>query len=305
MTVAQRNCLVLWLSLTGATVGCATPAPEVPELNGTTRAADKPLVRKVDHFFAMSTEAEVLMVLFRDKLGLPQQWPFRSYGAFASGAVSLGNVVFEFVQHEEVSGTEYGWLAFEPVSGSDAAVAELDRRGLAHGTPEATMFPDSATGEQFGWINTTVQGLSGPGAPDRVFLCDYVPRRRVREGHDVAAAELIARGGGPLGVLRAAEILFGVSDLAAARREWQKMLESPEQDRGDRFRFGDGPIIRLVEATNPGIQRVVLQVKSAEAARAYLRQIGMEGESRAGEISIDTTATLGLDIVLSERNGRE
>jgi hypothetical protein len=258
----------------------------------------------VDHFFATSPDAEALMVIFRDTLGMPEQWPFRRYGSFASGGVSLGNVVFEFVEEGPGGLTEFGWLAFEPVPATQAAVLELDRRGVAHDAPAPTFFPDSVTGGEWGWVNTTLKGLAGPGVPGLVFLCDYVPRQPVRDGQERARADLVKRGGGPLGILGVAEILFGATDLEAARREWRKLLDSPAQERDDRFTFGAGPSIRLVQADKPGIQRIILQVRSIDSARAYLRQSGLIRETHEGEIAIDSTVTRGLEIVLSDQYPR-
>ena len=42
-----------------------------------------PLLKGVDHFFATSSEPEVLFKFFRDTLGLPQVWDFKNFGDFA------------------------------------------------------------------------------------------------------------------------------------------------------------------------------------------------------------------------------
>lgn len=50
------------------------------------------LLKGVDHFFATSSEPEVLLKFFRDTLELPQVWAFKDFGDFASGGVWMGNV---------------------------------------------------------------------------------------------------------------------------------------------------------------------------------------------------------------------
>jgi hypothetical protein len=52
----------------------------------------------VDHLYVFAEKANIegLFKVFRDDFGLPQTWAFKDYGGFASGSVSMGNVVLEF-----------------------------------------------------------------------------------------------------------------------------------------------------------------------------------------------------------------
>jgi hypothetical protein len=49
----------------------------------------KPLVVRVDHFYLVSEDSERLFQVFRDEFKLPVVWPFKSYGDFGSGGLSL------------------------------------------------------------------------------------------------------------------------------------------------------------------------------------------------------------------------
>ena len=189
------------------------------------RAARPPLIAKVEHVYATTPDAQRLFELFRDSLGLPVVWRFRDYGEFASGGVSLGNVVLELATWRpgpgEVLPTGFGAMALEPGAHTADALAALDRRGIAHGAPDSSVTVDSA-GRAHGWVNTWLTGL----LPDSVaFLCDYLDRARVAAGRRAAADSLVRSGGGPLGVTGVWAIDVGVRDLPAARRAWRRLLE--------------------------------------------------------------------------------
>ena len=54
-------------------------------------------VTKIEHFFASSPKPEKLFQFFSKELELPVLWDYQSWGDFASGGVTLGNVAFELV----------------------------------------------------------------------------------------------------------------------------------------------------------------------------------------------------------------
>jgi len=157
-----------------------------------------PLLARVDHFFATSPQAEAHFNFFRDTLGLAVAWPYKSYGNFASGGLSLGNTVLEFVTWAVGKGetlpTEWKSLAFEPVGDTEAAVAELEHRRINHSAPEVNRYKDSTGAEVVGWTNTDLIGLSPSSV---VFICDYADRKGIHEVHRVAHDNLVRRHGGP------------------------------------------------------------------------------------------------------------
>ena len=92
-------------------------------------------------------------------------------------------------------------------------------------------------------------------APWSVFFCDYLAREDVAAGRNKASAELASREGGPLGVVELEELVLGARDVENARRHWRALLDSPGQEAGDVFSFGEGPRLRLVPASRDSIQR--------------------------------------------------
>ena len=84
--VAQKKNTVLGDFVTG--VGAATDEP-VSEITTKLKLRDdsrrelhqqhSPLLKGVDHFFATSSEPEVLLKFFREVLGLPQVWAFNNF----------------------------------------------------------------------------------------------------------------------------------------------------------------------------------------------------------------------------------
>jgi hypothetical protein len=259
----------------------------------------RPLVAKVEHFFASAPDAERLFLFFRDTLQLPQVWGYKSWGEFASGGVSLGNVAFELVWWEvppgETLATELAGIALEPAGPTAAAVAELDRRGIAHDEPQENASV-TASGQKVGWVNTGLLDL----APWSVFFCDYLAREDVAAGRNKASAELASREGGPLGVVELEELVLGARDVETARRHWRALLDSPGQEAGDVFSFGEGPRLRLVPASRDSIQRLVVRVRSLERARAFLADRQLLGEASASAVTLAPQAIGGLSITLVE-----
>ncbi len=285
-----------------AVVACgrdATQRRDDAKLSLDASAARTPLLARVDHFFATSPQAESHFNFFRDTLGLAVAWPYKSYGNFASGGLSVGNTVLELVTWAVGKGetlpTEWKSLAFEPVGDTEAAVAELNRRGISHSTSEVTHYKDSTGAEVIGWINTDLTGL-GPASV--VFICDYPDRKGIHEVHKVAHDDLVRRHGGPLGVIAVKEIVLGVTDLAKAAEQWRNLIASPAQESAGLFSFGDGPAIRLVEAEKAGMREIVIGVRSVGDARRFLADRGLLEPGEAGRVSIARKALGGLQVTL-------
>src|SRR4051812_17843331 len=72
-----------------------------------TASDSAPFTNGIDHVyvFAEKTKVESLFKLFRDDFQIPQVWAFRDYGGYASGGVSLSNVVLEFATFEDAANT--------------------------------------------------------------------------------------------------------------------------------------------------------------------------------------------------------
>ncbi len=280
--------------LAGAAIACS-------------RAADRPssemrqpLINKIEHFFATAPDAERLFQFFRDTLGLPEVWGFQVWGDFASGGLSLGNVAFEFAKWRLEDGkalpTEFSGIAFEPVGDTDAALAEMTRRGIAHARPDSNVYR-TASGRMTGWVNTGLAEFPS----GNMFFCDYRDRSIVLANRQSASDTLAMRGGGPLGVRRLKEIVVGVTDLDTQRRHWRLLLDAPTQESGDVFAFGPGPSIRLVAASSASIQSMVLQVHSLDRARSFLADRRVLGEANDQSVTIAPSAIGGLRVTLVEQ----
>src|SRR5688572_21300327 len=127
----------------------------------------KPLLVQVDHFYVASSDAERLFRLFRDDFGLPETWPFMSWGSFSSGGLTLGNTSIEFVTRVDAGvapgRAAFKGIAFEPVGDAAAAIAELDARGVSH-TAEAPSMVEFEGQKFVGWSTVGLEAIPPTGA---------------------------------------------------------------------------------------------------------------------------------------------
>jgi hypothetical protein len=148
------------------------------------------------------------------------------------------------------------------------------------------------------WSTVTLSNF--PPISARVFFCDYKDRQAVAQGRRAASRELAKRMGGPLGIVGAAEITLGVRDLAEARKKWSALLAPSPRITDDAFVFYAGPRIRLVHAESPGIQGIVLKVRSLDQASKFLHERGLLVKDDSGRIAISPVAIDGLSIRLMD-----
>ena len=256
-------------------------------------AADKmPLLVQVDHVVLRSPDAEQLFHFFRDDLELPEAWPFRVSGAYASGAVTLGNAALAFVAD---AGAPPGSarIAFEPVGDAAAAIAELDARGLPHGG-EVPFTYDEQGKRYVGWSTVELDAIPPAGT---VFIRDNKGRGMFLQARQAAAVKLMTDEGGALGVTSLREVVLKVNSMDDASAVWKKLAEFPAQ--AGLYAFGMGPPIRLEAGKRAGVERLVLGVKSAPEAREFLRSKKLLTRLD-GFIAIKPEATGGLKITLDE-----
>jgi hypothetical protein len=267
------------------------------------RAEEQPLATRAEHFFLVSDQAQSLFTYFKDEFRLPEVWPFFEHGTFASGGLSLGNAVLEFVSFPKEDNkplkTEFRGIAFEPRADTDATAAELTKRNIPHS--DARTFKSQVPGRPVlvAWSSVALTDLPPKNAD--VFFCDYQDRQSVADGRKAAGNELARRTGGPLGIVAVAEIMVGVQDLEDARNKWTVLLESSLQISDDAFVFSSGPRIRLVHAESPGIQGIVLSVRSIAEAEKFLKERRLLAKDTAGHIAISPAAIDGLRIRLVQK----
>jgi hypothetical protein len=300
-------------SLPGLALGFTGPgAPRAAPARSARWAADEagtPIVRplasdaivaQIDHVVVESTDPAALFALFTETLQLPVAWPFAAYPGFASGGAFLGNANVEALTLGNPATPTAGVpsrarlaaLAFEPAGTIDAAIAELESRGLPHEAPQEIPGPR-------GWVNVTVNGLvPGPAAFPPTFLVKYTfnqDRVRADLGQD-----LLARGGGPLGLERLAEVVVGATDPTAAARRWQAFLTPMAPAEAGYWAIGAGPALRLELAADDAILALVLQVRALATAEGFLRERGLLGETGDGWVALAPEASQGVAIRLCE-----
>jgi hypothetical protein len=266
------------------------------------RAEERPLATRVEHFFVASDQAQSLFAFFRDTFQLPEVWSFYEHGSFASGGLSLGNAVLEFVSFPKEDNksikTEFQGIAFEPTASADATAAELTKRNIPHS--DAKFHRSQVPGKQILAEWSSVGLADFPRTTTDIFFCDYEDRQAVAQGRRTASHELALRAGGPLGIVGAAEITVGVRDLAEARSEWSALLAPSPRISDDAFVFYAGPRIYLVHAESPGIQGIVLKVRSLDQAAKFLEERGLLAKDDSGRIAISPAAIHGLSIRLMD-----
>jgi catechol 2,3-dioxygenase-like lactoylglutathione lyase family enzyme len=265
------------------------------------QAEEQPLATRVEHFFVASDEAQALFTFIKDTFQLPEVWPFKAYGGFSSGGLSLGNVVLEFAllsgRDSEAGKTQFQGIAFEPTGNAETTRLELTKRDIPH-TRGRTSEPEAPSRQaRVGWENVGLTDF--PPRNKFVFFCDYKDREGVAQGRKAASAELAKRMGGPLGIVGAAEITVGVQDIEEARSKWSTLLAPSPRISDDAFVFASGPRIRLVRAESPGIQGIALSVRSLDEAEKFLKERGLILQD-VGQIAISPQAIEGLSIRLVE-----
>ena len=258
------------------------------------------LATRVEHFLVVSDQAQSLFTYFRDTFQLSEVWPFYQHGTFASGGLSFGNAVLEFVSFPKEGNKplkpEFRGIAFEPKADADATAAELTKRNIPHSG--ARTFKSQVPGRPVlvAWSSVALTDLPPKNAD--VFFCDYQDRQSVADRRKAARDELAARTGGPLGIVAVAEITVGVQDLEDARNKWTALLKPSPQISDDAFVFNTGPRIHLVHAESPGIQGIVLSVRSIGEAEKFLNERRLLAKDVAGHIAISPAAIDGLRIRL-------
>ena len=304
MTLVLRHkiCFGVLASTACLTLACGPARPSTS--SATETVPPMPVVQGIDHFFATSASPESLYRVFRDSLDLPEVYPFRDYGDFASGLVSMGNVLFEVVSWAVPAGqvlpTEFKGLAFEPSARLPATLAQLDTRGFAVQKPESVTYTNPAGARALAYVNIPLDGPGGlPPARGSIFINDNLGSAGAVARRRAGADSLTSRGGGRLGLLAVQELVIAVPDRDAALAQWRKLLGSPSQERGGVITWTSGPAMRFVTAREGAIPEMVVRVRLLSDAVRFLSSKGMlrrEGE----QVLIEPSSVGGLRIRLVE-----
>ena len=264
------------------------------------RAEKQPLVTRVDHFYIESDQAQSLFTFFKETFQLPENWPFRDAGTHTSGGLWLGNTVLELLDLPQNADkpvkTKFRGIAFEPIGGADETAAELTRRGIPHAEVENRMRQGADGQVRVVWSLLDLTDF--PPIETHIFFVDYKYRKSAAARYQALDDELAASNRGPLGIVGAAEITVGVQDLEEARSKWSGLLAPSPRISEDAFVFNTGPRIRLVRAESPGIQGIVLKVRSLGWAAKFLEERGLLAKDEASRLAISPAAIDGLSIRL-------
>lgn len=261
-TVFRRLILIL---LTGVVASCS--------------AKHRPttLVRRIDHIMIRTGHPREVFAFFTDVLELPIAWPMDTRGGVVSGGAGFGNVNVEAIQFPDQTAAvaKLVGFAFEP-GPLDTVLNELQRRNIRFGAPRPFYATLQDGTRRTLWTNVTLLELSDTDRPANatmhVFLSEYSPayvnteQRRVR-----LRSQLATTSGGSLGVQGVKEVIIGTTDLQTARKAWERLLDPWPVSEPGLWHVGDGPAIRLVEASENSVQELVVSVVSLERARSVLQ----------------------------------
>jgi hypothetical protein len=266
----------------GDTTDTAPTRPPAPTPSQT-EVATSAIVRQIDHILLKTDDAQRLFAFLTETLQLPVAWPLFTYRGFSSGAAGLGSVNLEVLQPVEGDTPEFArrtgtypiGLAFEPIT-VDSAVRELDARAIMHSAPFEDGINDA--------IRWTSIDLAGPPECPVLLLVKYAFDQDVRRSQ--LGAMLAERNGGPLGVDDVAAVEIGASDIVAAAARWSALLRPIDSDDTGTFRFERGPALRLLPADGDAFQRIILRVRSLDAATRALNDIRALGETGPGWVDL-------------------
>lgn len=269
-----------------------------------------PPIRRIDHIMIRADDPAKVYAFFTEVLQLPVAWPLMSpRDGVATGGVGFGNVNVEAIrfpgQRGQPSGAQLLGFAFEP-SPLAASLAELDRRGITYGAPRPLIVTGQDGSKNTLWTNVTLRQFSDGEFADatmHVFLSEYSPTYvNVAQRRERLRAQLAESGGGPMGVEALKEVIVGVTDLEAARRRWQTLLDPTPMSGSSTWQVGDGPAIRLVQAKDNTTQGLVIRVTSLQRAKAFLRERGLLGDDSDDEATIDASKIHGLNIRVVDKS---
>lgn len=296
--------------------------------------AGAPIVRRVDHVVVAFDDVELPFRCFVETLGLPIAALSERDGTITSAVVNVGNANIELLRsgsHPALDAchpARIGGVVLDPPPVDQGLVAELDRRGVAHGQISSRIIegrlpvvadtgPTSVdrfreacrkvgdatgfwvtvgreagveSGPKWNWI--TVQGL---GESLTVGLCEFFGAWADLEAR---AMSFVASAGGPLGVTTMQLVAIECADSARSIDRWQRLLDPAKPISPGHWRLGQGPELRLVE---PGGSHIALGVRSVADATNFLKDRGVL-DHRDGAPSISHPALGGLDLRLCSQD---
>jgi hypothetical protein len=237
--------------------------------------------------------------LFKDVLGFP---------------VVYGELSQPGDKRRLYAGFSVGNAYLEPCGPYDGEAPYLpDRPARFHGLTFSTATSITNATKQLGARNVIYSGPFGDGnSPSFVLVPD--PRINAKlicaglwEIHNPSdpatlssvRTKLKDARGGPLGVRRMAEVRIGHPDPANPPG-WGDILELAWR-KGEVWTVGNGPLLRFVQAKEPQIDSILLEVESLDKAKSVLASKNLLGKATSEVIEMDPAKAYGLRIQFQEK----
>jgi hypothetical protein len=267
------------------------------------------VISGVDHIMVRVEKVEPLLILFSEIFGLPVSWPLQRK-EFANYAwVTLGNTNLEFwaaanntdLPSDQILPFFSGFALDPPDLG--ASIALLEECGITCKPPRPFLTKNQQGEQVTNFTNSVILDVSNSVCC--VFFCKWgaggtifpwpeklaTPERQLREQQQFDQC-----GGGPLGVIRLAEVTIATPDMSHTRQQWQAITGQSS----DAFDLGRGIILTVHAGETVRITSIVLAVKSLAVARAYLASHSMLGDDSSDGVLISASACSNLCIRLRE-----
>jgi hypothetical protein len=262
------------------------------------------IVRQIARILIESGDPKILFDLFSEEFQLPVAWPLEENRGYLSGGLGAGNVnieVYRYGQQKLVPARKdtrahYSGLALEPYPLPEA-LRELREIGIPYSPPEpyTSTLPNGSQGVL--WTTVPLPSFSRPGMS--IYLYEYSPAfLQVNIRRNQLGNRLTLNNGGPLGFLAVREIVIASADFERDKAAWTRLLGAPTAP--GTWSAGVGPAIRLIPESRDFIQKIVIQVKSLDRAKTFLKKKRLLGRASAREIALKPSRIQSLNISLME-----
>ena len=254
-------------------------------------------------------DAHKLHYLFSNILGLPEAWPQTDKKFYYGGGVYAGNTWLKWItlntKNHQMTDKPATIMQFglEP-NGYERCLKILEKRKIPYKEmdPQTTADPQ---GQEQEWLRNAWPSET-PFKEIYLFMAKYTPyafstltttpeAKDIDEHRRIMEKRFKEVNGGVLGVRYIKEIELGVKDLKKDAREWQKVLD-PIKPKGDSWKIGKGPALRLTSDKNYSLKSISFKVKSLRVARKVLKTYGLLGDEGESVIRLDVGKVNGLDI---------
>jgi hypothetical protein len=263
----------------------------------------------IDHIMVRVREVEPFIRLFENIFALPVSWPLQRKEFATYAWITLGNTNLEFWAAAdntdlpvEQSLPLYSGLALNP-SELGRSIALLQERGITCKPPRSFITKNREGRQVTNFTNSVILDISNSACC--VFFCKWEPEgtifpwleRLTAEERQLREQRQFDRcGGGPIGIVRLAEVAIATPEMSKTRQQWQAITGQTS----DRFDLGRRIVLTLHAGETVQITSIVLAVESLAVARAYLASHSILGKDSPDEISIGGSVCSDLCIRLKE-----